>query len=744
MIDLDKYPFIINDIIFDCETFPNCFTLAYVYADGSKEGVFEISDRKVELQELLSFFRMCKKENKRLVGFNNMGFDSNLVHWIIGRAKKAKQEGKQLKLSSSAIYKYAMKVIDSHRGEGFGISVKDSDVVIKQLDLFKINHYDNKAKMTSLKLLEFNMRLDSIEDLPFPVGKKLTHSEIETLVEYNFSDIYATKKFYEFCLDAILFREDLTVKYGFDCTNLNDSKIGEQFFMKRIETENPYAFYESSSSGKRVMRQTKRDRIVVKDCLFPYIRFKRPEFKAIHDWLKKQVISETKGVFSDIEEHLLGDVAKYAEMVTKRVKFKNKPTEQDIELFKKDHPMGWVVEEELKATEIVRDADGNIVKEEYIDEKGKTKLRSVKVPKKSYYGCYNVAETLNVVIDGFRYDLGTGGLHGSKRGVHKSSDKLKILSFDVKSYYPNMAISNRIHPEHLGVSFCDSYEEFYNERSKYHKGTGENLAIKLGLNATYGNSNNQYSPFYDPKYTMSITISGQLSLCMLAEKLIDDCDVEILMANSDGIEFFVRSDLIDKVNDIVSRWEKLTKLEMEGDEYSAMYVRDVNSYIAKYVNGGVKYKGAYEFLPFINQELGAMHKNHSATVIQMAVAHEIVDGGDAISFIRNHDNPFDFMLRTKVPRSSRLVLEVDGEDIEQQNICRYYPSESGGKLVKIMPPLVEGGEDRRLSIESSYKVKTCNNMKDFSWDINYDYYINEVQKLLEPFKNEVYKSTSTS
>lgn len=158
----------------------------------------------------------------------------------------------------------------------------------------------------------------------------------------------------------------------------------------------------------------------------------------------------------------------------------------------------------------------------------------------------------------------------------------------------------------------------------------------------------------------------------------------------------------------------------------------------------VKYKGRYEFLPFINQELGAMHKNHSATVIQMAVAHEIVDGGDAISFIRNHENPFDFMLRTKVPRSSRLVLEVDGEDIEQQNICRYYPSESGGKLVKIMPPLVEGGEDRRLSIESSCKVKTCNNMKDFSWDINYDYYINEVQKLLEPFKTEVYKSISTS
>ena len=57
--------------------------------------------------------------------------------------------------------------------------------------------------------------------------------------------------------------------------------------------------------------------IKIKDCLFDYYDFTRPEFIAIHEWFKKQIITETKGVFSDIEEHLLGDVAKYAEMVCK-------------------------------------------------------------------------------------------------------------------------------------------------------------------------------------------------------------------------------------------------------------------------------------------------------------------------------------------------------------------------------------------------------------------------------------------
>lgn len=58
-------------------------------------------------------------------------------------------------------------------------------------------------------------------------------------------------------------------------------------------------------------------------------------------------------------------------------------------------------------------------------------------------------------------------------------------------------------------------------------------------------------------------------------------------------------------------------------------------------------------------------------------------------------------------------------------------------MIKIMPPLEGKTEDRRMAIESNWKVKPCNNMKDFNWDIDYDYYIQEVEKLLEPFDNEI-------
>lgn len=156
-------------------------------------------------------------------------------------------------------------------------------------------------------------------------------------------------------------------------------------------------------------------------------------------------------------------------------------------------------------------------------------------------------------------------------------------------------------------------------------------------------------------------------------------------------------------------------------------------------SGAVKTKGAYECLPF--EELG-FHKNHSAMVIQLAVLADLLGLCSYRDFVVNHKDPFDFCLRTKVPRSSKLVLvtidEFTGIDQDEplQNICRYVPVVDGGKLIKIMPPLQPGGEPRRMAIDSEYFIKPCNNMDDFDWNINYDYYFDKCEKLINAIVDE--------
>lgn len=151
-------------------------------------------------------------------------------------------------------------------------------------------------------------------------------------------------------------------------------------------------------------------------------------------------------------------------------------------------------------------------------------------------------------------------------------------------------------------------------------------------------------------------------------------------------------------------------------------------------SGKVKTKGRYEVMPF--DKIG-WHKNLSAMVISAACLAELLGLDSHVNFIRSHKDAYDFVLRTKVPRSSKLYLGFDdGREELQQNICRYYPSHEGGKLFKMMPPLEEGGDWRKLGIDTEYSVLTCNDMQDFDWSkLNYDYYITEAQKLVEGVRN---------
>ena len=214
---------------------------------------------------------------------------------------------------------------------------------------------------------------------------------------------------------------------------------------------------------------------------------------------------------------------------------------------------------------------------------------------------------------------------------------------------------------------------------------------------------------------------------MLAEKLLALGDVQMIQANTDGITVKCKRNKLDQLTEVTKWWENITLLELERNDYSKMIIRDVNNYLAIYDGTTkVKRKGAYEY-----DDLG-WHQNHSALIIPKAAEAVLVHGATLEEYIKGHKDKWDFMLRTKVPRSSRLVLVMeDGAEFPQQNICRYYPCKDGGNLVKIMPPLEGKDEERRIGIDKQWKVRTCNDISKFEWDIDYDYYIAEASKLID-------------
>ena len=608
-----------NDYVYDCETYPNVFTLAVEHADAPVKFMFEISGHRNDSKEIIAFLQYLKDTNARMVGFNNLGFDYPVLHTLIRMGNS----------DARTLYDKAMAIINAQDDDRFMHSVKPSDRYVEQIDLFKIHHFDNKARATSLKMLEFNMRSDSIEDLPFPVGTILSPDQIEVLKKYNAHDVAQTKAFYFETLDMIKFREELTLKYQRDFMNHNDTKIGKDYFAMKLE-EAGVTLYDFGPSG-RTPRQTKRPSIALKDAILPWISFEQPEFTRVLNWLKDQTITETKGVFDDV---------------------------------------------------IAR-------------------------------------------VQGFDFVFGLGGIHGSMESkVIESDDESVIVDLDVASYYPNLAISNGFYPEHLGKEFVSIYKHLYEQRKTYAKNSAENAMLKLALNGVYGDSNNQFSVFYDPLFTMSITLNGQLLLCVLAEGLLHIEGLQIIQVNTDGMTVKVpRANkwLVDTARAV---WELRTGLQLEEAIYSHMFIRDVNNYIARYENGKIKRKGAYEYEMDWSQ-------NHGGMVIAKVAEKVLVDNAPIRETLEQWPEIMDFMLRTKVPRSSYLALEKDGVTVQLQNITRYYIAEGGGHLFKWMPPLkAKPGQWRKIGVESGWGVQPCNDIKGAGkLPVDFDYYIREVEKL---------------
>lgn len=339
----------------------------------------------------------------------------------------------------------------------------------------------------------------------------------------------------------------------------------------------------------------------------------------------------------------------------------------------------------------------------------------------------------SVIFNKFKYDFGAGGVHGCiKAGIYESNSTHVIKSCDVASLYPSIAVKNGFYPEHLGSSFCTVYKNILSQRLEAKK-KGDMVmsdGFKLSANSVYGKSNDKFSFLYDPQFTMSITINGQLLLAMLAEQLAQIPDSQVLMINTDGIEIMIPRDQEYLYKDICEYWEKDTKLTLEYIDYQKMVIKDVNNYISQSTAGKIKRKGFYEY----NKEL---HQDNSFMIVPKALEAFFLHGIDVGHTIRSHSDIYDFCGRQKFKgKDYGETHEVAYDDdnlpydkvTKQQKNTRYYISSPGHTFIKQYKKGTQAfiNKGYQVTIFNQYIEKPMNEYK-----INYDFYIKECYKEID-------------
>jgi hypothetical protein len=624
--------------VMDYETLSNCFIAVFEDIKSDDREIFVVHESRNDTEELVNFLNRNKTFNEWHVSFNGLGFDSQITEYILRKQNDLCSMSAQD--VAAYLYSKAQQII-SKQNSGEFLEFSQRDLQIRQIDVFKLNHWDNPAKRSSLKWIQYTMDWHNIVDMPIHHTSHIVAQQIEPIIKYCINDVKSTKQIMQLSKGQIDLRRSLTQEYNIDLFSASEPRISKELFLHFLSNQTGIKKWDL-----RNMR-TYRPKITVADIILPYIKFETATFQRLLNKFNEVVVfpNETKGGF------------KYS-----------------------------------------------------------------------------------VQYKGVKTDFGLGGVHGARDSkVYKSNSDMVIMTSDVVSFYPNLAIRNKWAPAHLPQQeFCNLYEWFFEERKKIPKSDPKNYVYKIILNSTYGLSNDENSFLYDPEFTMRITINGQLSLTMLYEMICEEIPNAVpLMQNTDGLETIIPREYQDKYMEICKRWEQITNLELEHGTYSKIVLGDVNNYIAVTEDGKSKCKGRFEY------DNLALHKNKSFLIIPKALHAYFVNGIKPEIFIKENLNIFDFCGGVKIKGDWRFTEHKiqfgEYTETKLQDTIRYFISKSGSKIIK-----KHNTDGREIQVEAGRWLQTLyTNHHDnpFSeYDLNYDYYLEKIRKeieSLEPNTNQL-------
>lgn len=354
---------------------------------------------------------------------------------------------------------------------------------------------------------------------------------------------------------------------------------------------------------------------------------------------------------------------------------------------------------------------------------------------------------LKIAIGQSVYKMGMGGLHSTEKCVGHIADQfVRIDDDDFDSFYPFIIITQQLFPAHLGPEFLTVFKTIVYRRieaKKLAKSPDKAVAtaaalevahlnqviadcLKIVINGSFGKLGSPYSLLYSPDLMLQVTISGQLILFMLIERL-HLAGIPTISANTDGIVTKYDRNKYETKRVIIKQLEHELGMTTEESNYQAVYSRDINNYIAVKLDkhgkiDGCKGKGAYKNPWAVKKEaIFRFHKNPETTVCIEAVTNMLETGERIETFINRCDDIRKFIT---VRTSDQGAYKVVGnESIYLGKAIRWY--------------YATGEKGCINAVSNGYKIPKSDGAKPLMdlpdvlpEDINRDHYISEAYSIL--------------
>lgn len=297
--------------VYDIEVFPNVFHCTVKNSETGQLYMFEISQRKNQLDELVQFFHTVNEQynwndlytidiqlntDKMFCGYNNLHYDNAIINYIIDYYNIMKYKG--YRTICRSIFNLS-KVITTSSEDNIDAWKKwKYATYFESFDLLTML-YSNKLRV-GLKEMQVTMQYKNVQEFVCDWRADLPEKEIDSMIEYNINDVNSTEELLNRCKKDVDLRIAIEDEYKVRVLSKDGVNIGMKILTQK--------YLEKTGQTWQDIKDLRSPMSVIplKDVILPFIKYDSPILQKVLSDMKQQIVSpgrkgyENKFVFEGL------------------------------------------------------------------------------------------------------------------------------------------------------------------------------------------------------------------------------------------------------------------------------------------------------------------------------------------------------------------------------------------------------------------------------------------------------------
>ena len=273
--------------VYDIEIFPNCFHCTCRDTETNELFMFEISERKNQLIELVDFFYYKNDGQRMFCGYNNKHYDDVIINYVIDFYYKLDQV--PYARICQSLFNLSSTIVKAEEGDIEKFKRWKYANYFESMDLLTMQ-FSSKLRV-GLKEMQITMHYPNVQEYDGDFTKPIPLENMDKMIGYNVNDVDSTTELLKRLKKDIDLRTFIETEYGINAYSMDSVKFGETLLAKK--------YCEATGLSKRQLESMRSpmDYIPLRDVILPFIRYKNPILQAVLEEMKGQVVfsKERKG-----------------------------------------------------------------------------------------------------------------------------------------------------------------------------------------------------------------------------------------------------------------------------------------------------------------------------------------------------------------------------------------------------------------------------------------------------------------